>query len=179
VRILEHLRHAERAPDSAHLSARGLAAARDLAPRIGAFDRVLTSPKPRAIETARALGFERAATREMLRGLPEEIEARVDAAHPGSFAEYEKLVAKSPAVGEFARGLAARWRAELERLPDPGRLLLISHGGLIEIGTVAAVPTFAHAFGPPLRPLEGVRLMLSGNRWTGGDVVRRGEPPAV
>jgi broad specificity phosphatase PhoE len=139
---------------------------------MGRFDRVVASPKPRAVETAVAMGFTVDREVEDLGRVPDEVEARVEERRPRSFADYAELVRRSDVVAKFARTQAALWEAELARVPDGGRLLPISHGNVIEIGTVSAVPEWVNPWGPSLGYLEGVRLVREGNRWTHGDVVR-------
>jgi broad specificity phosphatase PhoE len=172
MRFLEHRRHSRRDPLGARLTPDGVALARQVGRTIGRFDRVETSPKPRAVETAIALGFTVDRELPALEGLPDEVAVRVDAAHPRTFADYAALVQRSGTVARFGRAQADLWRQELLGLPDGGRLLLVSHGGVIEVGAVAAVPALGGTGGPALGYLEGVRLSLDGDRWTAGAVVR-------
>ena len=172
MRFLEHRRHSRRDPLGPHLSPDGVALAREVARTIGRFDRVLTSPKPRAGETVAAMGLTVARELPALEGLPDEVALRVDAAHPRSFRDYAELLRRSEAVARFGRSQSDLWKEELLRLPDGSRLLLVSHGGVIELGAVAAVGDLAETGGPVLGYLEGVRLSLDGGRWTAGAVVR-------
>ena len=169
MKILEHRRHSRRDPGGSHLNREGVALAqrvgRDLAP----FDRVVTSPKPRAIETAVAFGCAVDGVDEELAGLPDEIDHWLDGA--GSFAEFAIAGRRHPEVRRFMERQAELWAQELDRVPDRGRLLLVSHGGLIELGTLGALPLPAAGFGPALGLVEGVRLYWDG-RFVGGEVVR-------
>ncbi len=172
MRVLEHRRHSVRDAAEDALSPVGRALARRVGATIGPFDRVVTSPKGRAVETALALAGHIEARRAELGRLPDEALARVEEASPRSFGEYVRLARASPIVGEVARRQAALWVEELERVPDGGQLLLISHAGVIELGTAGAVPEPAEAFGAPLLPLEGVRVTWERGRWTRAEVVR-------
>jgi broad specificity phosphatase PhoE len=172
MRLLEHRRHSRRDPFGVHLAPAGVRLARRVASTIGRFDRVVTSPKPRAVETATAMGFPVDEEVEALERMPDEVEARVDEARPRSFADYAALVRRSGVVAEFARSQSALWEAELARVPEGGRLLLISHGGVIELGAAAAVPQRVDSWGPSVGYLEGVRLTREGNQWTEGEVLR-------
>src|SRR3954453_1958061 len=57
MRILEIRRHARRERPAQHLIQRGVTMARRLGKKLGPFDRVVSSPLPRCVETAVAMGF--------------------------------------------------------------------------------------------------------------------------
>lgn len=172
MRVVEHRRHSRRDPLGIHLNRVGVELARRIAPRIGPFDRVVTSPKPRAVETAQALGFTVDATLPELGMMPDDVGLSVDELHPRSFADYVQIADRSEAMAEYAAGQAKLMRDELERLPDGGRLLMVSHGGIIEFGAAAARPGDAMDWGEPLGYLEGIRLSLDRGKWVRGEVVR-------
>ncbi|HYA10292.1 MAG TPA: histidine phosphatase family protein, partial [Thermoplasmata archaeon] len=88
MRTLVHLRHAERQPGGPHLTERGARAAAEVARRLPRFDRAITSPKPRAVETAEAMGYGVARELPDLGGLPDELDRWVVRASPRSFADY-------------------------------------------------------------------------------------------
>ncbi len=155
-----------------HLSPRGVSLAREVGRASGRFDRVVTSPKPRAVETARAMGYEVDAELSELEEVPEEVAHRLDERSPTSFAEYAELVRSSREAATYAAHLARTWLAELERVPDGGRLLLISHSGIIELGTAGAVGAAVEEWGPGLGFLEGVQLERLRGRWGRAEVLR-------
>jgi broad specificity phosphatase PhoE len=133
---------------------------------------VATSPRPRAVETAEAMGFPVSETLPWLAEMPDDVGISVDELLPRSFADYAKLAERSESMGDYARSMAERCRKELMGLPDGSRLLLISHGGIIEFSAVAALPDQANDWGPLVGYLEGFRLELEDGRWTRGDVLR-------
>ena len=149
-----------------------MALARRVARTIGRFDRVVTSPKPRAVETAEALGFTVDATLAELAEMPDDAGLAVDTLGPHTFADYVRGVSRSRAMAGYARRQAELMRRELERLPENGRLLLISHGGVIEFGAAAARPREARTWGDSLGHLEGVRLSFDRGAWVRGEVLR-------
>ena len=58
-------------------------------------------------------------------------------------------------------------------LPDNGRTLLVSHGGIIELGAIASLPEADHAsWGGGLDYCEGVRLSFDGNDFVGIEILR-------
>ncbi|HYA70332.1 MAG TPA: histidine phosphatase family protein [Thermoplasmata archaeon] len=172
MRVLEHRRHSLRAPSDPHLSPAGVALARRVAGTIGPFERVVTSPKKRAVETAEALGFSVDATIAELAEMPDDAGLAVDTLGDHMFADYVRGVARSHAMAEYAHRQAELMARELDRLPEGGRLLLISHGGIIEFGAAAARPREARTWGEPLGPLEGVRLFRDHGSWVRGEVLR-------
>lgn len=174
MRTLEHRRHSRRDPSGVQLNAAGRALARSVGAILPRFDRVVTSPKPRAIETAERMGRRVDATVPELGTMPDDLGVLPGAEAPHSFADYARWVRESPIAARYARTQSARWRAELERVPDGGSLLMISHGGVIELGAVAALPRRAATWGGPLGYLEGVRLTWDG-RWVSGEVLRVSE----
>ena len=174
MRTIEVRRHSLREPHGDHLSPDGVALARRTAPTLRRVDRVVTSEKVRAIETAEALGLRVDRTLRALGQIPEEVQARVDEANPRSFAEYVVLVARNAWVRAFAASQVDLWRSELDPVPDEGCLFVVSHGGIIELGAAMAAPEDARRWGLPLSVLEGVRLYWDGDRCTRGEILRLG-----
>jgi broad specificity phosphatase PhoE len=172
MRVIEHRRHSRRDPAGIHLNREGVELARRVAPTLPSFDRVVASPKPRAVETAQALGLSVDAIVPELGVMPDDVGITVDELHPRSFGDYVRLTERSEAMAEYARQQAALMREELERLRDGGRLLMVSHGGIIEFGAAAACPADAKGWGAPVGYLEGVRLSLSRGEWVRGEVLR-------
>jgi broad specificity phosphatase PhoE len=173
MRTLVALRHAEREPGGAHLTDRGVRSAAETGRLLARFDRVLASPKPRAAETAEAMGYRIDAELAELEGLPEPIERRVGRELPRSFADYVALVGSVGEARAYAERLATLWRDEMERLADGARLLVVSHGGVIELGAVGALGGRTRRWGPLLGLLEGVEVARDASGWIGGKVLRR------
>ncbi len=172
MRWLEHRRHGPRDPGEVHLSPSGAALARRVAAATGPFDRVLTSPKPRAVETAEAMGLAVDARLDPLAPVPEPVAGRLDESGAHGCADSVPLVRRGGLVPQVARQQAAFWAEEVRRLPDGASVLMVSHGGLIELGAAAALPDAAGSWGGELAFLEGVRLGLDGERWRSGGVLR-------
>ena len=173
MRVIEHRRHSRREPGDVHLSKEGRALARRVAKSIGHFDQVVTSPKPRAVETAEALGFKVDATFAELAEMPEDVGLSGHVLGNRSFADYVRAVGRSTAVAQYADRQAELMRTQLARLPDSNaRLLMVSHGGVIELGAAAARPQEARKWGESLDYLEGVRLYLDRGTWVRGEVLR-------
>jgi len=172
MRTLVHRRHSLREPGTDSLSRAGVALARHIGRSSGRFDRVVASPKTRAVETARAMGYRVDDELPELGEMPDEVGRAVGRLPESGFNSLGELVDRVREVREFARAQARAWRAQLEAVPDGGRLLMVSHAGIIELGTVAALGPRCTEWGPGLGPLEGVELVGSTDGWTRGRVLR-------
>jgi broad specificity phosphatase PhoE len=172
MRLLEHRRHSRRDPTGPHLSPEGIALARRVGATLEPFDRVVVSPKPRAVETAVEMGLQVDAEVPELGTMPDDVGFPLDPATLTSFEEYASLFSRSEAMRSYARAQEEVWLRELRRLPDGGRLLMVSHGGMIESGAVAAWGDAAASWGPVLGYLEGVRFYREGTHWIRGEVLR-------
>lgn len=174
MRILEHRRHGERYPGGTHLSPEGVRNARLVGNSMGPFHRVVTSPRPRAIETAVAMGFAVEYEMPELARFPEDLEPA-----PGTmggervpFDAWAHEIKRNPRLREYAATQEFLWRSVLDGVPDGGKVLMISHGGIIEVGALGADFEEARGLGDGLRYLEGVRLEWTGTRWGRIELVR-------
>jgi broad specificity phosphatase PhoE len=172
MRSLVHRRHSLRTPGEVHLSPEGIALARKVGAGSGRFDRVLTSPILRAVETAEAMGYRVDERWESLGALAEPVGRFLDRERPSSFGEYVRWSTTVHEVRDAARQLARTWGEALDRLPDRSRVLMVSHAGVIELGAAGALPEAALQWGASLAPLEGVRLDRERGRWVRGEVLR-------
>ncbi|HYB63319.1 MAG TPA: phosphoglycerate mutase family protein [Thermoplasmata archaeon] len=172
MRTLVHLRHAEREAGGVHLTERGVRLAAEVGRRLPRFDRVLTSPKPRAVETAEAMGYRVDGELFALGSLPEELGRQLERADPRSFADYVRLVEEVVELREHAHVLAGVLEDELVHVPEGARLLVVSHGGVVELGAIGAVGRTAAPWGPAVGHLEGVELGHDSGSWSRASVIR-------
>ena len=176
MREVEHRRHSRRDHGAIHLNEEGRAIARRVAPTLGRFDRVVSSPVPRALDTVEALGLSVDAVLPELAMVPDDVQRVLEAFPPRSFSDYVRLARRRRFVAEYARQQAELMRRELERLPEGGRLLIVSHGGVIELGAAAARGHDVLGFGATADYLEGVRLILEQGEWVRAEVLRLPPP---
>ena len=172
MRTLVHLRHGERAPGGTDLTELGARRAAEVGRRMARFDRVVTSPKPRAVETAEAMGYAVDAELPLLGSLPGPIERWIDRSMPRSFDAFVRFVAKVEEARTEAEALAARLAQEVDLLPESGRLLAVSHTGVVELNAVGALGPAAAAWGPTAGYLEGIMLAREAGAWRSGAPVR-------
>lgn len=141
----------------AHLSQQGVDLAKLIGKTAGSYDLVITSPLPRAVETAIAMGFE---VDETMEELGEITAATIDEiGWPNSFEGIMRIVAQGGPCARIADDQAKLWRRIAGRLSDSERALIVSHGGVIELGAVASLPEADHSeWGGAIGYCEGVRL---------------------
>ena len=173
LRVVEIRRHAERDKLGEHLNQAGVALARQVGAACGPFERVITSALPRAFETALAMGF---AVDEQHAGLNIEIPGLMAeiAGWPGyTFADFARIARQGGAAAQLAQVQASLWRQIASELPEGGAALLVSHGGIIEIGAAGCLPEvdFA-AWGAPCGYCEGLRLFFDGQQFVRGEMLR-------
>lgn len=170
--ILEVRRHAERSltvGGASALTAAGRAAATALGKAGGPFALVVSSPLPRAKETATLIG------------------GRLDAADPallpdvggaGIFGDTGTLdgwerVLQRPDARAFGDEQVAAWAALARRVRDGERVLAISHSGLVELPAALIAHTLTVKLaGPAFGFLEGVRVSFEQGTPAAIEVVR-------
>ncbi len=171
MRILEVRRHTIRSLSSPHISQDGVDLARRVGQGLGKFDRVVTSTLPRAFETALAMGYAVDEQLEQLSIMDDEVQVVVQ--WNAGYAAWAKAAANSVVVGLYTQSLAELWRSIARALPEGGRALIISHGGIVEAGTVGCLPpTIRKTYGPACSYCEGARLTFDGDTVVNVEILR-------
>jgi broad specificity phosphatase PhoE len=179
VRWLEIRRHSftKKGPgrgSGSDLSSEGVALARQIGAALGPFARVATSPLPRAVETAIAMGHAVDELIDLPSGYVPGVAHHDQWAWPRPYVRYAELIAQGGGLAQ----VAATGRDAMIRLvsavADGGAALFISHGGTIEPVLVACLPEAHHeAWGPALGHLEGARLGWENGRFRSIQLRRR------
>jgi broad specificity phosphatase PhoE len=176
VRYVEHRRHTMRTRPGKHLSQAGVTLARRVGEGLGPFDRVITSDKARAFETAIAMGFAVDEQRDALGTMGDAVDAEVD--WQEGFPAWSRALGRGRAAARYCREQADLLAEIAAALPEGGRALVISHGGVIEAGAVGALPDGEHTvWGTYLDYCEGVLLTYDGGRCVAVSVLRL--PPGL
>jgi broad specificity phosphatase PhoE len=171
MRYLEARRHTMRLKPGQHLSQAGVTLARRVGEKLGPFDHVITSTAPRTLETAVAMGFAVDGEYEELYQMGDDVEEEVH--WPASFGSYAFAVKLNGAAARFAKKQADLWRKINKTLPDGGATLIISHGGIIELGAIGCLPEADHAaWGSHFDHCEGVRLHFDGEKFVDIEILR-------
>lgn len=159
MRRLDVCRHTMRHKPGHNLSQAGVDLARSLARDEAGYDWVATSTLPRAIQTAVAMGFAVFETHCALGELPEAVYLK--SGWPQDLSQMAAKLSQDSELKAFAEQHAALWRQVAQNIPTQGSGLLISHGGLIELGLFGLVPTHDFSdWGPAFGYCEGARLMI-------------------
>ncbi|MCL5998233.1 MAG: histidine phosphatase family protein [Chloroflexi bacterium] len=171
MRYLEVRRHTMRVKPGKHLSQEGVTLARRVGDHMGPFHRVVTSDLTRAFETAIAMGF---AVDEQLKELSQMAEDVSDAmASAEDFTALGRLAKKGGVVARFAKKQVSVWRLIASRIPEGESGLVISHGGVMELGTLGSVPDEDFgSWGAWFHYCEGVRLSFDGKEFVHVDILR-------
>jgi len=144
-----------------HLTQRGVSLAREVGQGIGPFSYVVTSTLPRAFETAIAMGFAVDEQIELLSTYGPAVER--ESPWPMSFVEYAESGLSRKATSGYIGRLAGFYNDLIGRVQDGGSILSISHGGIVEMGTVACLPEFDYStWGGSVNYCEGARLYWEG-----------------
>jgi broad specificity phosphatase PhoE len=182
MRTIEIRRHAytkkgEGRGKGSHLSVEGVALARQIGGEIGPFDLVLTSPVPRALETPIAMGFAVNDQIEALGDLSAAVSAEIGHherwAWKEAFVTFAHFVRQGGPTTRMGERQREAWVRALESVPRGGRVLIISHGRIIEAGLVTCLTDgdFA-AWGAPFQHCEGVRMTFEDGRFQEAQLLR-------
>jgi len=181
VPFLEIRRHSLTKKDPARLggsdlSPEGVALARRVGEGLGPFTGVFTSPMPRTMETAIAMGQAVTRTLDTLGDVP--IELVEELGHYDRQNErnhFPALRRHFESDGSTRRlGLLQRqvWLAIAGELPMSASALIVSHGLVIETGLVAAVWDDRFLSEAPFGYCEGVRLWFDGRDFSRPELLR-------
>jgi broad specificity phosphatase PhoE len=155
--VIEHRRHTMRVKPGDHLSQAGVDLARRVGETMGGYDLVVTSPAARALETAIAMGFAVDDQWPALAPPPREVHDEAD--WEKGCAEYARAARLGGATTRYLSCLAEVFQALARRLPEGGRALVVSHGGVVEAVTVACLPDKDYSgWDTSCDYCEGVRL---------------------
>ncbi|HEX5505111.1 MAG TPA: phosphoglycerate mutase family protein [Thermomicrobiales bacterium] len=177
MRTIEVRRHSQRVRPGQHLSQWGVTLARRVGAELGPFDRVVTSPLPRCVETAVAMGFAVDVARAQLAGDDGQGETFPGAAEvdwAAGYAGFARLLGRNSALADFCGAQAEIWRSIARALPDGGRALIVGHGGAFLTGAaIVCRPRADHAaWGAGNGYCEGVRLRFDGDACTQVEILR-------
>jgi broad specificity phosphatase PhoE len=136
------------------------------------WDRCVTSPTRRAVQTAAALGLE-ATIEPMLRDCDygrwtgrsfDEVQAQ----EPEALADWIKDPSAAPHGGESVVAMIARVSAWLDtQLTKPGVILAVTHASVIRAAIVCALEAEPRSFWHiDIAPLSLTQLSGNGGRWT-------------
>jgi len=171
MKILEIRRHSIRTPGGEHLNQKGVALARKVGQSIGPFDFVATSTLLRAFETAIAMGFAVSEQNDLMNTYGPVVER--EAPWPMPFFHYSEIVRQDGEAARYAYQLMDYYIGIMDHLEEGGSALVVNHGGVVELGTVACLPEMDFSpWGESVDYCEGARLFWDDGRFARGEVLR-------
>jgi broad specificity phosphatase PhoE len=154
-----------------HISNQGLQLAYDKAKNLPtSFDVVLSSISSRAIETSIALGFSITDTINFKNATPNvpsdpKFENGFD-----SYQEYKDLISTNLYFSTFSDNLVNLITEKLKTYSEAQRILLVTHGGVIECSTIGFLPNYDYkTWGLSSKHCEGVKLQFKNNSCVFGE----------
>jgi broad specificity phosphatase PhoE len=173
IEIRRHAERTDRGNEQSALSERGRAMAESLAKRVGPYALVLSSPLPRAKETAQTIA------------------GRLDAVEPGflpemggvigdrifgemrTLADWAEVLREREDARKFATEQLATWARVAMRVGEKDRVLAVSHGGIIELPAVTLAQRLGTSLeGASFGHCEGVVVTYAKGAPTKIEVVR-------
>jgi len=171
MKVVEIRRHSIRSISGSHLSQEGVTLARRIGQEMGPFERVVTSTLPRAFETAIAMGFAVNEQVELMSTYGDAVEQ--EAPWPQSFASYARAVKRDKAAAHYAQQLAKYYSDLAASITDGHAALVINHGGIVELGVVAAFPHADYeSWGDAVSYCEGARLSWQDGKCVDAELLR-------
>ncbi len=165
MKTIEIRRHSKRDKSSPHLTQEGLDFARKVGRDMGPYYKVFTSDLPRALETAIAMGFAVDDQIEVLGDYPDDLEGEIE--WGGGFPAISEAYRKSKKVQKLGNSLAKALFDLAKETPKGKRILVISHGGLVELALVACLPEDDHSrWGKPFSFCQGGLLSFKEGGFT-------------
>ncbi len=171
MKVIEVRRHSIRAKPGEHLNQSGVTLARLVGENLGPFDRVVTSTAPRAFETAIAMGFAVDAQIELMSTYADDVEHEI--LSPQTFSAFAKAVRRGGEATRYAHQLADYYADLANYLANDRAALVINHGGVLELGVVAAFPDADYeSWGRSVDYCEGARLFWNDEKCVNAEVLR-------
>jgi broad specificity phosphatase PhoE len=169
MKTIEIRRHSHRNAPLPHLSQKGVTLARLVGENLGPFDRVVTSTVPRAFETAIAMGFAVDEQVDLLSTYGAGIESVIP--WPQPFSVYQARRG-DPGVLPYLHALTAFYKSLAGSLSDGRAALVVSHGGVVELSTIACIPEADYGMEGPVGLCEGVRLAWDNGKCISVEFIR-------
>ena len=171
MKIIELRRHSTRLKSSPHLTQEGVEKARRVGETLGKFDLVISSKAPRAIETAVAMGYAVNQIMEEISMTPDNIETEVQWGM--NFHQYSEVIKQGKKTAEYSSQMALIVKDIANMVSENESILIVSHGGLIEITTIGCFPLERYTdWGAPLDTCEGIRIYLEDNEFKKIELLR-------
>ena len=145
--------------------------ARKVGEAMGPFGLVITSTLPRAFQTAIAMGFAVQEQREEFCPFDDDINEALF--YPAPFARWVPHIKEHKQLAQCVKEQSDLLHVIVAQLDEGDSALVVSHGGVVEVGAVGCMPQFDWAqAGDAMSYCEGVRLAFDGVRFVKAEVLR-------
>ena len=158
-----HIRHSHREGKNPHISKKGLTLANEIGKKLPSFDVVLSSSSVRAIETTIAMGFAVSDTINFDDAIPKVKSQPQDKNQKGydTFIEYSEKIQSDSRFKDYSMNLIQLLNNKLKLFENAENVLIVSHGGIIEISTIAFLPDIDYiSWGKCVDHCNGVKLVI-------------------
>ena len=164
-RTLDVRRHSIRSKPSQELTEQGRMLAAKSAESLSHVDQVLVSELGRGANTAIAMGYK---VSRSIPGLGDIDGALIEQiSWPSPLSYIAEACRENEQCRAFAEAQRMHWQHGIERLPEATNTLLISHGGIMELGLIGCVPDEDfEAIGDVFAYCEGFRLSFCNEVWS-------------
>ncbi len=163
MKFIQHCRHSIYSIPYPHLNQQGVDLARKVGNDLGPFNLVITSSKPRAFETAIAMGFAVDQTLKEFSGISSTVDQEI--AWNAGFQKFAETYENNGATSLWAKGLAKIFLKIVRKLPENGSVLIISHGGIVEGSMIGSYPDFDYSnWNRSVQYCEGVKLSFDNDK---------------
>lgn len=171
MKIIEYHRHSIPG-DGVHLIQAGVDLARKTGNSMTSFNYVITSPKERAFEIAIAMGYAVNDINEGSSTYGEDLEGEFDY-DTLIFPKIKKLLSRQSHTLEFAKKQVNFLLTLAQTINDGEKLLLISHGGVIDIPLVFMfLNEDLTTWGGLFECCEGYRITIEENQFINYEILR-------
>lgn len=174
MKVIEIRRHSVRGAGP-HLNQKGVELARRIGSGVNRPGRVIASTLERAFETAIAMGFAVDEQLEILSTLGNDVNSEIFWDSP--YADFADKMRAGSALERFAKELGALVAKIAAEISDNGRVLIVTHGGIVQTIAAACLPAeedFSKLGGPPSY-CEGIELYYDGTKFSGYKILRVSE----
>lgn len=156
-----HIRHAHRIGKNPHISKNGLKKANKIGKKLPEFDKVLSSVSIRAVETAIALGFSIDETINFDDAEPKGSHSPSTERVFDTFEDFKRNIQNISYFKIYSSNLVSLLSTKLHSNKDLNKILIISHGGVIEYSTIGFLPNVDYkSWGPVVDHCNGVKLIF-------------------
>ncbi len=181
MKVVEVRRHSLRDKEG-NLSEEGRKLAQKAALTLeGNYNKIISSPSARAIQTAEAFGFKNIEKDDRFGGLPSEkitphegkVEETRTAKNLTLLQAYYEVPETRMILEEWGKNFLQSIISVSKELPDGGRALIVSHSGSIEPATLAALnKSSLNEIGGQFSECEGAKFFVHGDEIIRVDIIR-------